>query len=135
MSKTALSSIGITVKINNVAVWGAVDFSDLGAAPSTIDATKLTDAARVYIPGIKDIGLWTVTYQYETGDETTDYDRLKTLETAHTKNVPVSVEFSNGDVFSTTGEVSTYIQGRGLGEVITAVASVALDAPFEKVTA
>lgn len=128
MAKTALSTIGIIVKINNVAVWGATDFGDLGAEPNLIDATKLTDAVRVNIMGVQDQGTFNITYQYEGGEATNDYKRIKALK--GTKNVPVSISIPNGetvDVFSNTGEVSTYVNGAGVGDVITATASFALD--------
>ena len=126
--KTALSTIGVIVKINDAAIWGATDYSDIGGAPSLIDATKLTDSVQVNIPGIQEQDIWEVTYQYDTGETgTSDYDRLKALQTAKTKNVPVEVDFPDGSKFTNTGEVRTYIQGKGVGDVITAVAAVTLD--------
>lgn len=135
--KAALSTIGITVKINNVAIWGATDYSDLGGEPDMIDATKLSDSVRVNVKGVQDQNAWTCTYQYEqdsTEGATTDYDRLKVLEDAGTKNVPVSVELPDGSIFTNSGEISTYIQGKGVNEVITAVVSVALDGKWIKST-
>ena len=49
-----LTTIGVIVKINNVAVKGATEYSDIGGAPSTIDATKLTDTVRVNKIGVQE---------------------------------------------------------------------------------
>lgn len=128
MAKTALSTIGIVIKVNDVAVWGATDFGDIGAEPNMIDATKLTDAVRVNVIGVQDQGSFNITYQYEGGEATNDYKRLKALK--GTKNVPVSISIPNGesvDTYVNTGEVSTYINGAGVGDVLTATASFALD--------
>lgn len=134
MAKTALSTIGIVIKINNKPVWGATEFGDLGGEPNMIDATKLTDSVRVNIIGIQEQDAWQVTYQYDSGDTENDYTWLKALDRAKTKNVPVSVEFPDGSVFNNSGQVSTYIQGKGIGEVITAVASVSLDGEWTEGT-
>lgn len=125
--KTALATIGIIVKINNKAVWGATSFGDIGGAPTMIDATKLTDAVRVNILGVQEQDAWQVNYQFNNEDANSDYRVLKALDDANTKNVPVEVSFPDGTVFTNSGEVSTYITGAEVGGIINAVATVALD--------
>ena len=122
-----LTTIGVIVKINNVAVKGATEYSDIGGAPSTIDATKLTDTVRVNKIGVQEQDNWDVTYWFNNNEAASDFRVLKALDEAKTLNVPVSVEFPDGSVASNTGQVSTYVSGGSVGEMQSAHAIVALD--------
>lgn len=124
---TNLSTEGIEIKINNVAMEAAYDFSQIGGEPSQIDTTTLKDKVRTHILGVQEQDNWTVNYYYKSGDADNDYKRLRALQDAKTKAVPVEISFPDGMRFTNSGEISTYIQGKGVNEAIAAVAVVALD--------
>ena len=120
-----LTSIGVIVKINNVAVAGATEFGDIGGAPSTIDATKLTDTVRVNKLGVQEQENWDVTYLFNNNLATSDFRVIRALTGQH--NVPVEVDFPDGTKAENTGDVTTYATGATVGSMMQAHAVVALD--------
>ena len=120
-----LTSIGVVVKVNNVAVAGATEYSDIGGAPSTIDATKLTDTVRVNKTGVQEQDAFDITFLFNNNLVTSDFRVLKALEGTH--NVPVSVEFPDGTKASNTGDVSVYASGGSVGTMLTGHCVMALD--------
>ncbi|MFA5675454.1 MAG: hypothetical protein WDA65_02930 [Christensenellales bacterium] len=52
----AISTYPITLKAGGTKLCDIKDFPDLGAAPEMLDATTLSDVARVYIAGKRPAG-------------------------------------------------------------------------------
>ena len=127
-TKQGLASIGISVKVNSVALNYVTDIGDIGGSPSELDATTLKDKIKITVQGVKDIKAWE--YLYDNSSTTSDFRKLKTLEKAG-KIVPVEVAFPDGTTFKTTGYVSTMINGAKVDELISAKLSVSLQSDWE----
>lgn len=125
MANNYLTSIGVVVKFNNVAVAGATGFSDVGGAPSTIDATKLTDTVRVSKLGVQEMDNFDVTFLFNNNESTSDFRVLKALEGQNA--VPVSVEFPDGTKAANTGSLGVYATGAEINSMLEAHAVMALD--------
>ena len=109
----AISTYPITLKAGGTKLCDIKDFPDLGAAPEMLDATTLSDAARVYIAGIKDQQALEFTANYAAADYAAV--NAKSATTAFT------IEFgtdSAAGVFSFSGTASAYIVGAGVNEVV-----------------
>lgn len=120
-----LSTIGIVVKVNNVAVKGATEFSDLGASPNLLDATKLTDTVKVNVPGVQELPAWVVTYLFNNNNNDSDFRTLQTLSAAGTA-VAVEVDMPDGTKFTNTGIPTNYAVGGQVNQMQTAKCEFAL---------
>ena len=118
-----LSSIGVEIKINSVKIEKATSFGDIGAEPSKIDATSLADAVRVNILGVQEYDSWNVEYLYNDTDKATIDAAVTASATAA---VPVEVTLPNGDKFTNTAEVSTWLSGKSVNEVLSGTIACAL---------
>jgi hypothetical protein len=109
----AISTYPVTLKANGTKLCDIKDFSDLGGAPDMLDATTLSDAARVYIAGIKDQQALEFTANYSA----VDYAAVNALTTT----TPFTLEFgTDGEsgTFTFSGTASAYIVGAGVNEVV-----------------
>lgn len=125
-TQQGLSTIGVDIKVNSVALNYVQDFGDIGGTPSELDATCFKDSVKKSVPGVQDTKAFEVTYLFDNSDANSDYRKLKALQDAGSA-VPVVVEFgdkpsssASGTKFSATGYVSTYIVGAKVDELITA---------------
>lgn len=128
-AKQGFASIGVDVKVNSVAMNFVQDFGDIGGTPSELDATCLKDKMKKTVPGVQDAKAWEVTYLFDNNSTTSDYRKLKALETAGNV-VPVEVSFPDGTKFATTGYVSTYVVGAKVDELLTAKAVISLQSEW-----
>ena len=64
-TKQGLASIGISVKVNSVALNYVTDIGDIGGSPSELDATTLKDKIKITVQGVKDIKAWECSYLYD----------------------------------------------------------------------
>ena len=124
-SNEYLSTIGIVVKVNNTEVAGATEFSDLGASPNLLDATKLTDTVRVNVPGVQELPAWVVTYLFNNNLATSDFRTLQTLSDAGDA-VPVEVDMPDGTKFTNTGIPTNYATGGQVNQMQQAKCEFAL---------
>lgn len=94
-------------------------FGDIGGTPEQLETTTLTNASRTYIRGIQDSEAIEFTCNYTASD----YATLSAL----TASTPFAIWFgagSNGSPdghngkFSFTGELSVYVNGGGVNEVV-----------------
>ena len=125
MANNYLTSIGVTVKVNNVAVAGATELSAIGGAPTTIDATKLTDTVRVNKLGVQEQDNFDITFLFNNNETASDFRVLRALQGAHA--TPVEVNLPDGTKATNTGEVSVYTDGITIGSMIQAHCVIALD--------
>lgn len=116
------------------------DFPDLGGAPEMLETTTLTDGMQTYIPGIQSLDALEFTANY-TND---DYDTLKALEgTEADFAVWMGGTVSNGVVTPTgdqgkyefKGQLSVYVAGGGVNEVVDMKISIASSTPITKASA
>ena len=124
-SNDYLTTIGIIVKVNNTEVAGATEFSDLGASPNLLDATKLTDTVRVNKPGVQELPAWVLTYLFNNNLQTSDFRTLQTLADAGNA-VSIEVDFPDGTKFTNTGIPTNYAVGGQVNQMQTAKCEFAL---------
>lgn len=131
MAKQGLASIGIDVKINEVSMNYVTDIGDIGGSPSELDATCMKDIMKKSAFGVKDVKAFEVSYLYDNTDTDSDYRVLKAVEKKR-DIVPVVVIFPDKTEFSTTGYVSTMINGVKVDELIGAKVSISLQSDWEE---
>ena len=116
------------------------DFPDLGGAPEMLETTTLTDGMQTYIPGIQSLDALEFTANY-TND---DYDTLKALEGTEADfavwmggTVRNGVVTPNGDQgkYAFKGQLSVYVAGGGVNEVVDMKISIASSTPITKASA
>ena len=123
-----LTSIGVTVKVNNALVKGAISFGDIGGEPNTLDATKLTDSVRIYEMGVQDQGSWDVTYLFNNNATDSDYRTLQALADENPKVTwyDLEVDLPDGTKFTNKGKCSNRLTGAGVDAMLEAVATFVL---------
>ena len=115
------------------------NFPDLGGEPEKLDTTTLSDGQETSINGIKSMDTMTFDHNYDSDD----YDTLKALEGVQTKYAVwmggtesagvITPTGSNGK-FEFTGELSVFVTGGGVNEVVGMKSSIAASTPVVKVT-
>lgn len=129
MSTQGLSTIGLAVKVNSVAMNYVTEIGDIGGSPSTLDATCMQDTMKKNVPGVQDTKAFEVTYLFDNSAADSDYRVLRALQTAG-DIVPVSVEFPDGTGFASTGYVSTYVSGAKVDELVSAKLVISLQSDW-----
>lgn len=129
MSTQGLSTIGLGVKVNSVAMNYVTEIGDIGGSPSTLDATCMKDTMKKNVPGVQDTKAFEVTYLFDNSAADSDYRKLRALQTAG-NIVPVLVEFPDGTAFASTGYVSTYVSGAKVDELVSAKLVVSLQSDW-----
>lgn len=127
--RQGLASIGLEVKINSVAMNYVTEISDIGGTPSELDSTCMKDTMKHSVPGVQDVKAWEVTYLFDNSAATSDFRKLKSLQTAGSP-VPVEVALPDGSKFSSTAYVTTYVQGVKVDELVSAKAVLSLQADW-----
>lgn len=124
-----MASIGVSVKIGTATIANVQDFSDIGGAPSELDATCLKDSVKKTVPGVQDAKAWEITYLFGNGDATSDFRVIKGLQAAGNA-VAVEVAMPDGTKFASTGYVSTYLTGAKVDELLVAKAVMNLQSDW-----
>ena len=109
----AISTYPITLKAGGTKLCDIKDFPDLGAAPEMLDATTLSDAARVYIAGIKDQQALEFTANYTAAT----YEAANALTTTTAFTLEFGADGASG-IFEWSGTASAYVVGAGVNEVV-----------------
>lgn len=120
-----LASIGIKIKIDNVAFKNATGMGEIGGDPDELDTTTFNDEVSTSIPGVQKQNAWTVDYLYQNDDEESDYRKLKALE-AKKEAVAIEVEFPDKTIFANSGYITTKVNAAKINELISATATVSL---------
>lgn len=109
----AISTYPITLKAGGTKLCDIKDFPDLGAAPEMLDATTLSDVARVYIAGIKDQQALEFTANYTAAT----YEAANALTTTTAFTLEFGADGASG-IFEWSGTASAYVVGAGVNEVV-----------------
>lgn len=121
-----LSTIGITISVDSKPIIGATDFDDIGGEAEGLDATVLTDTQSRTIPGLKQQDAWTVTYNFNNSDATSDFRRLNALVDSK-KVTDIEVKFPDGTAMKTKALASSNkVNGGGVNAVLQATVSFAI---------
>ena len=129
MSTQGLSTLGLAVKVDSMAMNYVTEIGDIGGSPSTLDATCMRDTMKKNVPGVQDTKAFEVTYLFDNSAADSDYRKLRALQTAG-EIVPVAVEFPDGTAFTAEGYVSTYVSGAKVDELISAKLVVSLQSDW-----
>ena len=106
------------------------DFPDLGGAPEMLETTTLSDGAQTYIPGIQSQEALEFTANYTKAD----FDTLKALEGQEvdfavwlggTVAAGVATPTGSDGKFEFKGQLSVFVVGGGVNEVVDMTISIA----------
>lgn len=112
------------------------DFPDLGGTPDMLETTTLSDGAQTYILGIQNQDALEFTANYTK----TDYDTLKALEGTEldlavwfgaTVSGGVATPTGSDGKYEFKGELSVFITGGGVNEVVNMTISIAPKTPIK----
>lgn len=110
-------------------------FPDLGGAPEMLETTTLSDAAKIYIPGIQDSDA----LEFESNYTKDDYTKLKALEGKETQFAVWFGGTGEGENLTPTGSdgkfkfkgyLSVYPVGSGVNEVVNMNINIAPSTPI-----
>ena len=110
-------------------------FPDLGGAPELLETTTLSDSMTTNIMGIQSLDA----LEFECNYTKEDYTKLKALEGAETEfavwlggsEAAGSVTPSGSDgKFEFKGQLSVYVNGGGVNEVVNMTVSIAASTPI-----
>lgn len=115
----AYATIGTTVKVGTDTLAQITSIGNLGGSPEMLDATTMADSVKKSVPGVQDNGSFEVEYLYDNSASTSDFRKMKALQTAGAA-VAVEVTLPDTTKFASTAYVSTYPTGAGLNELYKA---------------
>lgn len=116
------------------------EFPDLGGSPENLETTTLSDGMQTYIAGIQSLDALEFTTNYTKAD----YEKLKGLEGqtiqfaiwfGGTKQGEILTPDGSDGKFKFDGELSTYVNGAGVNEVVEMTISIAPSTPIVEDTA
>ena len=111
------------------------EFPDLGGEPELLETTTLSDGIQTFIPGIQSLDNFAFTANYTKSDYTT----VKALEgTTKSYSVWFGATVSGSTVtptgtdgkFDFDGQLSVYVNGGGVNEVVNMTITVAPSTPI-----
>lgn len=129
MATQGMASIGIDLSVNSVSLNYVQEIGDIGGTPSELDATCMKDKMKKNVPGVQDTKSFEVTYLFDNSAEDSDFRKLNALQTAG-EVVPVVVAFPDGTKFTSSGYVTTYVEGAGVDALVTAKLVVSLQSDW-----
>lgn len=92
------------------------DFTDMGAAPATIETTTLSSDIQTFLQGVAANPVMTFTANYDVDD----YEALIAL----TGTNKFALQFSDSSAFTWEGELSVFVVGGGVNGVVNMKISV-----------
>ena len=135
----AISTYKSFLMVKNASTWEKLidikSFPDLGGAPELLETTTLSDSMTTNIMGIQSLDA----LEFECNYTKTDYTKLKEME-GETKEFAVWLggTESGGAVtptgadgkFEFGGQLSVYVNGGGVNEVVGMTVSIAASTPI-----
>lgn len=134
----AQSTFGTMLYMYNTSAWKKLipikDFPDLGGEPEMIETTTLEDRIHTYILGIQSMDAMTFTANFDRAQ----YHELKGYEDGTIRYF--KLVFSHGTqanmtddyAFYWAGQVSVYVNGGGVDEVIEMTISISPSMPIQE---
>lgn len=126
----AISTYGVELRQGSTKLIDIKSFPDLGGAPEMLETTTLSDNMNTYIAGIQSLDA----LEFEANYNKADYDKLKALEGKSQKYQVWLGKDGDQGKFEFTGELSVYVNGGGVNEVVNMTISIAPSTPIEPVT-
>lgn len=135
----AISTYKSFLMVKESSTWAKLidikDFPDLGGAPEMLETTTLSDGMQTYIPGIQSLDALEFTCNYTKED----YTKLKEMEGVEKEfavwlggtvsGATVTPTGSEGK-FEFSGQLSAYVVGGGVNEVVDMTVSIAPSTPI-----
>ena len=135
----AISTYKSFLMVKESAAWVKLvdikDFPDLGGAPEMLETTTLSDGMQTYIPGIQSLDALEFTCNYTKED----YVKLKAMEGTEKEfavwlggSVSGGVATPTGSEgkFEFKGQISAFVVGGGVNEVVDMTVSIAPSTPI-----
>lgn len=110
-------------------------FPDLGGAPENLETTTLSNSMQTYIPGVQSLDA----LEFEANYTKEDFDSLKALEGVEHEYAVWMGATDEGNVLTPTGsegkfefkgQLSVYVTGGGVNEVVGMNISIAPSTPI-----
>lgn len=119
-------SVGTKVKLDAEELQFCYAIPELGASPSEVEVTCLTDTSKTTIAGIKEYDSLEFEFYYDTEQ----YKKLHPLADGKTKR-ELTVEFTDGLIVTITGTVSIAMGSVAVNEALTYRLIIALSEDME----
>lgn len=129
MSKQGMSSLGISIKVDNQEINYVQELGDLGGKPTELDATCLKDRVKKHIPGVQEAAAFEVTYLFDNSASDSDYRIIKALQDSGSVKA-LEVLLPDGTKYASSGYINTYVVGAKVDELMTAKLVVSLQSDW-----
>ena len=135
----AISTYKSFLMVQNSSTWEKLvdikSFSDLGGTPELLEATTLSDPMTVNIMGIQSLDA----LEFECNYTKADYTKLKEMEgetkkfavwLGGTETGGVATPTGSDGKFEFGGQLSVFVNGGGVNEVVNMTVSIAASTPI-----
>ena len=135
----AISTYKSFLMVKNASSWEKLidikSFPDLGGAPELLETTTLSDPMTTNIMGIQSLDA----LEFECNYTRDDYARLKAMELetkefavwlGGTETAGVATPTGSDGKFEFKGQLSVYVNGGGVNEVVNMTVSIAATTPI-----
>ena len=135
----AISTYKSFLMVKNSDAWEKLidikSFPDLGGAPELLETTTLSDAMTTNIMGIQSMDA----FEFECNYALADYTKLKAMEGTDkefavwlggTEAGGVATPTGSDGKFEFNGQLSVYVNGGGVNEVVNMTVSIAASTPI-----
>ena len=135
----AISTYKSFLMVKNSSTWEKLidikSFPDLGGAPELLETTTLSDSMTTNIMGIQSLDA----LEFECNYSLADYTKLKEMEgedkefavwLGGTEAAGVATPTGSDGKFEFNGQLSVYVNGGGVNEVVNMTVSIAASTPI-----
>ena len=135
----AISTYKSFLMVKNASSWEKLidikSFPDLGGAPELLETTTLSDSMTTNIMGIQSLDA----LEFECNYSLADYTKLKEMEGTDkefavwlggTESGGVATPTGSDGKFEFNGQLSVYVNGGGVNEVVNMTVSIAASTPI-----
>ena len=135
----AISTYKSFLMVKNASAWEKLidikSFPDLGGAPELLETTTLSDSMTTNIMGIQSLDA----LEFECNYSLADYTKLKEMEGTDkefavwlggTEAGGVATPTGSDGKFEFNGQLSVYVNGGGVNEVVNMTVSIAASTPI-----
>ena len=135
----AISTYKSFLMVKNSSTWEKLidikSFPDLGGAPELLETTTLSDSMTTNIMGIQSLDA----LEFECNYSLADYTKLKEMEgedkefavwLGGTEAAGVATPTGSDGKFEFQGQLSVYVNGGGVNEVVNMTVSIAASTPI-----
>lgn len=116
------------------------DFPDLGGEPETLDTTTLSDKMKTSIPGIQELDSLTFTCNYDNAaynavNEYAGVNEHYAVWLGGTESNGTVTPTGSDGKFEFDGQLSVFVNGGGVNEVVNMTITIAASTPITKASA